>query len=139
MLHFLTKSILFFSLILVIGQTDTLQAAETQLNYSKQIAPLFRKYCESCHNVDDPEGKFAIDSYSSLLKGGKHGPALLPGDSKSSRLIRMVKGEAKPVMPPEDSGEKLNPEEIALLVEWIDQGAKGPSGKEPARMKINGP
>ncbi|WP_298861864.1 c-type cytochrome domain-containing protein [uncultured Gimesia sp.] len=139
MLHFLTNSILVFSLVLLIGHSDTLQAADTQLDYSKQIAPLFRKYCESCHNVDDPEGKFAIDSYSSLLKGGKHGPALLPGDSKSSRLIRMVKGEAKPVMPPEDSGEKLSLEEIALLVEWIDQGAKGPSGKEPARMKLTVP
>ncbi|MFK7778741.1 MAG: hypothetical protein QM501_11605 [Gimesia sp.] len=136
MLHILPKSILFFSLLLLIGHVDTLQAADTKLNYSKQIAPLFRKYCESCHSVDDPEGKFAIDSYSSLLKGGKHGPALLPGDSKSSRLIRMIKGEAKPVMPPEDSGDKLSPEEIALLVEWIDQGAKGPFGKEHKRMKL---
>ena len=139
MFNILPKSILLFTLILLIGQVDTLQAAEPQLDYSKQIAPLFRKYCESCHSVDDPEGKFAIDSYSSLLKGGKHGPALLPGDSKSSRLIRMVKGEAKPVMPPADSGEKLSPAEIALLVEWIDQGAKGPAGKEPQRMKLSVP
>lgn len=139
MFNILPKSIMLLSLILLTAQVDSIQAADSQIDYSKQIAPLFRKYCESCHNVDDPEGKFAIDSYSSLLKGGKHGPALLPGDSKSSRLIRMVKGEAKPVMPPEDSGEKLSPAEITLLVEWIEQGAKGPSGKEPKRMKLSIP
>ncbi|WP_299465952.1 c-type cytochrome domain-containing protein [uncultured Gimesia sp.] len=139
MLHLLPKTILFFSLILLIGHADTLQAAETQIDFQKQIAPLFRKYCESCHGVEDPEGKFVIDSYDGLLKGGKQGPAILPGDSKSSRLIRMVTGEAKPMMPPEDSGDKLTPQEIALLVEWVNQGAKGPSGKTPARMELTVP
>ncbi len=139
MLRFLTKSILMLSLIQFINQAEVTKAAEPPIDYSKQIAPLFRKYCESCHNVDDPEGKFVIDSYSSLLKGGKQGPALLPGNSKSSRLIRMVKGETKSVMPPEDSGDKLTAQEIALLEAWIDQGAKGPSGKEPARLTLSVP
>jgi len=139
MLHILSKTSFFFLLILLIAGSQSLQAAEKEIDYSKQIAPLFRKYCESCHSVDDPEGKFVIDSYDGLLKGGEQGPAVLPGDSKSSRLIRMIKGEAKPMMPPEDSGDKLNPEEIALLVEWVTQGAKGPSGKEPARMVLTVP
>ncbi|QDT43770.1 translocation protein TolB [Gimesia alba] len=136
MLQLLSKTILLCSLILLIFPADSLQAAETQIDYSKQIAPLFRKYCEGCHSVDDAEGKFAIDSYAGLLKGGKHGPAVLPGDSKSSRLIRMITGEAKPVMPPEDSGEKLTSREITLLTEWVKQGAKGPSGKTPARREL---
>lgn len=133
------KLMLLCSLCLLVSLPDSLSAAEKQVDYPKQIAPLFRKYCEGCHSVDDPEGKFAIDSYQGLLKGGKHGPAVLPGDSRSSRLIRMIKGEAKPVMPPEDSGEKLTDAEIALLVEWVNQGAKGPSGAEPARMELTVP
>lgn len=136
MLQLLSRTILLCSLILLVGHSESLPAAETQIDYSKQIAPLFRKYCEGCHSVDDAEGKFAIDSYASLLKGGKHGPAVLPGDSKSSRLIRMITGEAKPVMPPEDSGEKLTSREITLLTEWVKQGAKGPSGKTPARREL---
>ncbi|WP_278470117.1 c-type cytochrome domain-containing protein [Gimesia maris] len=133
------KLMLFCSLCVLASFSDSLSAAEKQVDYPKQIAPLLRKYCEGCHNVDDPEGKFAIDSYQGLLKGGKHGPAVLPGDSGSSRLIRMIKGEARPVMPPEDSGEKLTEAEIALLVEWVNQGAKGPSGKEPVRMELTVP
>ncbi|QDV51874.1 c-type cytochrome domain-containing protein [Gimesia fumaroli] len=139
MLQLLSKTTLLCSLILLIVPADSLQSAETQIDYSKQIAPLFRKYCEGCHSVDDAEGKFAIDSYAGLLKGGKHGPAVLPGDSKSSRLIRMITGEAKPVMPPEDSGEKLTSREITLLTEWVKQGAKGPSGKTPARRELTVP
>ncbi|MCA9017007.1 MAG: hypothetical protein KDA77_16865, partial [Planctomycetaceae bacterium] len=105
MFQLLPKTSSLFLLMLLIGFVDALPAAETQIDYQKQIAPLFRKYCESCHSVDDPEGKFVIDSYDALLKGGKQGPAVLPGDSKSSRLIRMVTGETKPIMPPEDSGD----------------------------------
>lgn len=139
MLQLLSKTILLCTLILLIGRVDSLPAAETQIDYQKQIAPLFRKYCESCHSIDDPEGNFVIDSYDSLLKGGEQGPAVLPGDSKSSRLIRMVTGETKPIMPPEDSGDKLTPQEITLLMEWINQGAKGPSGKAPVRMELTVP
>lgn len=136
MSHILTKTILAFSIALVFASANSLQAEEAQIDYQKQIAPLFRKYCESCHSVDDPEGKFAIDTYQGLLKGGTHGPAILPGDINSSRLMRMIKGEAKPVMPPEDSGEKLTSQEIQLLEEWIGQGGKGPSGKEPTRTQL---
>lgn len=139
----MTRTLINISLtilvILIIGNTNCAQAAEVHIDYQKQIVPLFRKYCESCHSVDDPEGKFVIDSYNGLLKGGKHGPAILPGDSKSSRLIRMVTGETKPIMPPEDSGDKLTPSEITLLAEWINQGAKGPSGKVPVRTKLTVP
>lgn len=133
------KNLLILSLILYFAQPDKFLAAKDQIDYSREIAPLFRKYCEGCHSADDAEGKFSVDSYSSLLKGGEHGPAVLPGDSQTSRLIRMVKGEAKPVMPPEDSGEKLTSAEIAILVEWVNQGAKGPSGKDPVRMELTVP
>ena len=34
--------------------------------------------------------------------GQPHGPALLPGDRQGSRIIRLVKGVAKPLMPPKD-------------------------------------
>lgn len=139
MFRYLTNLILFCSLCLLPGYTNPLWAKETEIDYAKQIAPLFRKYCEGCHSDDDAEGKFAVDSYAALLKGGEHGPAVLAGDSKSSRLIRMVKGEVKPVMPPADSGEKLTAKEIELLVEWVNQGAKGPSGNAPVVRELTVP
>ncbi len=138
MLKFSDKFLLATACLLLI-LPQSVPAAEAPIDYSKQVAPLLRKYCEGCHTADDGEGKFSTETFTDLLKGGEHGPAVLPGDSQSSRLIRMIKGELKPVMPPEDSGEKLTDAEIAVLTEWINQGAKGPSGKEPLRMELTVP
>lgn len=104
-------------------------------DYLKQIAPIFQKHCVGCHNAGDAEGRLSLDSYADLQKGGKHGPSFQPGDVASSRLLQLVTGNAKPVMPPGDE-ERLTKEEIALLTVWIETGAQGPDGKEPARHTL---
>ena len=103
--------------------------------YSKDIAPILRKYCAGCHNADEREGKLSIETFAEMQKGGEHGPAILPGDSKSSRLIRVLVGESKPAMPPEDN-DAPSEAEIELLKAWIDAGAKGPDAAEPNRNTL---
>lgn len=107
-------------------------------SYEQQIAPIFKKYCVGCHNATELEGEFSLESFAALQKGGSHGPALLAGDSKSSRMIRMVTGQAKPAMPPKDEAQP-KPEEIELLKAWIDAGAPGPKGSEPMPLSLNTP
>lgn len=99
-------------------------------DYNERIHPLFTKYCTACHSADEPEGKLVLESYEGLLRGGEHGAAITPGKADDSRLIRMLTGAAKPVMPPDDS-ERPSAEEIAALKQWIDAGAKGPAGAAP--------
>ena len=106
-------------------------------DYSKQIAPLFRKHCTACHNGDDREGKLSLESFADLSKGGVHGPSVQPGDLKSSRLFLMVSGP-KPKMPPEGS-DPLNADEVALMKTWIETGARGPAGDEPISKTLNVP
>jgi WD40 repeat protein len=96
---------------------------------------VFTKYCAGCHNAQDREGKLSLDSFSDLQRGGEHGPVVLPGQADSSRLIRVLTGQAEPKMPPE--GEKApTADEIALLKAWIDAGAKGPMGVELDRKTL---
>lgn len=111
--------------------------------WQKDIAPLLQKRCAGCHNANDREGRLSLESFADLQKGGKHGPSVQPGNVKSSRLLLMVSGQAKPFMPPEKD-DRLSEKEIALLTSWIEGGAKGPDGKEPIRRslivpKINAP
>ena len=40
-------------------------------DYRKQIAPIFRKYCNGCHNKKDAEGELVLDSFPKLLQGGR--------------------------------------------------------------------
>lgn len=117
------------------GDVAVSAADKTTPDYVKQIAPIFQKRCVGCHNADDAEGKLSLDSYADLQKGGKHGPSFQPGDVASSRLLQLVTGKAKPVMPP-DEEDRLTAEEIALLTAWIESGAKGPEGREPLRRTL---
>ena len=64
-----------------------------------QVDEIFRESCEHCHNADEEKGGLLMDSYASLVAGGEHGNALVPGDSASSRLMQMIDGRLKPRMP----------------------------------------
>lgn len=111
-----------------IGFAEELPAPD----FAKDIAPLLTKYCAGCHNADDRDGKLSLNSFGELEKGGKSGPALIPGNSKGSRIIRLMTGAAKPKMPPEDNPAP-KADEIARIAAWIDAGARGPGGKEISR------
>ncbi len=119
--------------VLLVCQS-TLRANEAP-DYSKDVAPILTKYCAGCHNGDDAEGKLSVESYADLQKGGEHGASVVPGQAASSRLIRLVTGEAEPKMPPEDN-EAPTSDEIAVLKAWVEAGAKGPDGIEPPRKLL---
>ena len=113
------------------------------VDYTKQIAPLWDTYCIDCHSADDPDGEFVLDTFAALMKGGKEGIAIVPGNSGESMLVKFLEGRSgrggkNEFMPP-GKREKLKPEEIALIKAWIDAGAKGPlvaEGKPKAKEVI---
>jgi hypothetical protein len=59
-----------------------------------------------------------------MLKGGKSGPALVPGDPEKSLLIQAVRQTGALKMP---KGGKLTAAEIDGLVEWVKSGAVWPT------------
>jgi WD40 repeat protein len=99
-------------------------------DYATDVAPLLAKYCTACHGAEEPEGKLVLESYATLMAGGANGGVIVPGRAAESRLVRMLTGEAKPQMPPDDN-ERPKPAEIEIIKQWIDAGAKSPEGKQP--------
>src|SRR5258708_4632114 len=97
-------------------------SAEDAPDFNNQIAPLFVKYCTSCHNGTDREGKLVLESYATLLEGGKRGGEIVPGNVAQSRLVRVLTGDNELLMPPKDN-DKPKPEEIALIKRWVEAGA----------------
>ena len=87
------------------------------------MAPIFGKYCLSCHGHDDPDGGLVLERHSTLLKGGESGAAILSGKSSGSLLVRLIESSAKEVMPP-GKRKKLTADEIATIKKWIDAGAE---------------
>jgi len=100
-------------------------AANRKVDFVKDIQPIFSSRCYECHAEKKQEAQFRLDAKEIALKGGELGPAIVPGKSDESLLIRAVAG-VKPdfVMP--KKGERLTAEQIGLLRAWIDQGAEWP-------------
>ena len=71
-------------------------------------------------------GGLIMESFESLLKGGAHGPVIVPGNGSLSRMILMLEGKVQPRMP-FGSPEPLNAADIATIKAWIDAGAKAPA------------
>lgn len=89
-----------------------------------RMEPLLRAKCITCHGPDKQEGGLRLDSRAAALRGGEHGPALVPGKPSESLLIRAVQFTDPDLqMPPK---EKIGDDEIAILSQWVEQGAVWP-------------
>jgi hypothetical protein len=73
-----------------------------------------------CHGLASPMANLDLKTRAGALKGGQHGPAIVPGNSAASLLYKHVAGQQQPQMP---LGGKLSAEEIGVLKSWIDSGA----------------
>lgn len=102
--------------------------AQHEVSFKKDVQPLLKDYCISCHS---PGGKgfeasgLDLRSYESLMKGTKFGPVVKPGDSLGSTFVTLIEGQAHPaVNMPFDIKGTLSKHKIAILRQWVNQGAR---------------
>ena len=108
-------------------------AAGRPVDYARDIAPILSRNCYRCHGPKKQQAGLALHQEERAMAGGDSGPAIVPGKSAASRLIRYVAGlDEDYQMPPEGAGQPLSPEQIGLLRAWIDQGARWTSSSKPA-------
>jgi hypothetical protein len=99
--------------------------AKKQIDFARDVLPIFAKHCLKCHGADKQESGFRLDRKAAALAGGDSGAAVKPGDSAGSLLIEYTAAlDPDFVMPPE--GDPLSKAEVGILRAWIDQGAKWP-------------
>jgi mono/diheme cytochrome c family protein len=90
--------------------------------FETQIRPLFAEKCYACH-TDARMGGLQIDSREHFLKGGKSGPVAVPGNPDASLLVKALRYDASPKMPPTG---KLAADQIAAVEAWVKAGAVWP-------------
>ena len=92
--------------------------------YGDVVKPILQTKCYSCHGENKQKGKLRMDDSLLLMKGGKDGRVIHPGNSRESDLIKrlLLPVDNEDHMPPK---EKSQPSEnqVALLEWWINQGA----------------
>jgi uncharacterized membrane protein len=92
--------------------------------FSALIHPILERRCSACHGPEKHKGDLSVESYKTLLNGGKDGPVLIAGKALDSPMIHRV---LLPMndddhMPP-DGKPQPTLAEIAVLQWWIEHGA----------------
>src|SRR5437899_5681213 len=103
--------------------------AADPVDYLRDVKPILSQHCYSCHGAQKQKSGLRLDTAVAARKGGNLGPALIPGKSEESLLVKAITGsdENLPRMPFQKPALKNS--EIALLKTWIDQGAKAPDNE----------
>ena len=102
------------------GQTRT-------VSFQTDVTPILKKFCYECHTGEGEGLKksgLSLENYESLMKGTKFGPVVVPGNSVSSTLARLLQGKASPEINMPHKRDAVPEAEAKVVVQWIDQGAK---------------
>jgi uncharacterized membrane protein len=93
--------------------------------FSEAVMPILQTRCASCHNASKKKGDLLLVSHASILKGGKSGPGVIPGDPTASELFRRVSlpSDHKDFMPTEGR-PPLTAHQRDILEWWIAKGAE---------------
>ena len=124
--------------ILLVGLTFSLQACRNSgpeveglpevVDFNFDVKPILSDRCFKCHGPDDRARKanLRLDTQEIAGARGESGKrAVVAGRPFSSELVRRILSDDPTYqMPPPESHLVLSDYERAVLVKWIDQGAK---------------
>src|SRR5258708_5060536 len=102
---------------------ETLTPEKTEF-FENRIRPVLAQQCFACHTNSKMAG-LRLDSREDILKGGKSGPALVPGEPDKSLLITAIRQTTEIKMP--KGGARLTDPQVADLTAWVKDGAYWPS------------
>jgi cytochrome c553 len=103
------------------GPGEVTAAAPTQ----HDLLPIVLRRCTACHGLRRQEAGLDLHTRTAMLRGGKSGPAVVPGKPDESLVIQKVRAGQ---MPPRDrlveaSVKPMEPAELDVLARWIAAGA----------------
>ena len=106
------------------GAKSSAAVAEVQFT-QHDVLPIVYLRCTVCHGLRKQEAGLDLRSKAAMLKGGKSGPAIVPGHPEKSLLLKRIHaGQMPPKKRLVDFGVRpVEQSEIAKLTMWIKQGA----------------
>ncbi len=96
-------------------------------SFSQKVAPILAKRCLACHDAKTAKGRFNVETFASLMRGGESGAEIMPGKSADSNLVNLIEDGTMP-----QDADPLSKDEIAVIRKWIDTGATLDAGLNPA-------
>ena len=103
------------------------QANPAPADFAK-VQSILETKCLECHNPKKVKGKLLMDTAENLKKGGDSGVSVVAGKPDESEMIKrlVLPADHDDIMPPK--GGPLPAADIALLKQWVQEGAAYPAG-----------
>jgi hypothetical protein len=93
------------------------------IDFNRDVRPILFNNCVACHGPDEKERK--ADLRLDTRDGATADGVMVPGKPDEGEFLRrLVSTDRGEVMPPPKSGKVLTPQQIAVMREWVRQGAK---------------
>jgi mono/diheme cytochrome c family protein len=115
---------------LILLALSAASALADHIHFGRQIRPILSENCFFCHGPDEAkrEAGLRLDDETAAKSDNDGTIAIVPGHPEKSALLqRILSSDPDEVMPPPKLHKIIPPAQIALLTEWIKQGA--PWGK----------
>lgn len=112
----------YLTAALVSGKKEkkVLASMDEAVVYTDVVAPILENKCTNCHNSSKMKGKLSLETFTAMMKGGKHGAVIQPGNSAGSELIkRVLLDPSDEKFMPTDGKPALTDNEKAILQWWI--------------------
>jgi hypothetical protein len=104
-------------------------ATAQHIDFNQDVQPILATRCFSCHGPDPEMRKAGLRldlEEAAMRKRPGHPDAIVPGRPEQSELIRRIESKDPHHLMPQSSdgpARPMKPEEIAVLKEWITEGA----------------
>ncbi len=116
-----------FLLILFTAFLCLPNATAAPVSFSKQVLPILAQNCFQCHGPDanTREADLRLDLVEDAMRERDGYRIITPGDATQSELFhRLVADDESLQMPPADSDKQLSKQDIAVIRDWINEGAE---------------
>ena len=101
--------------------------------FARHIFPVLDTKCVACHGTNKEQGGLRLDSYESLMAGGKDGIVIAAHNPDASLLLQKVTlPPSDPHFMPAEGRPPLTPDEIAIIRAWVQSGASPEAVRVPA-------
>lgn len=103
-----------------------LAAAEAKVDFARDVRPILNAHCTACHGGVKEAGEVSFIYRDKALGKGESGkPIIVPGDPDASEMMaRILSEDPDEIMPKPEHGPRLPDGEIAVLRQWIEEGAE---------------
>jgi hypothetical protein len=115
------------ALLLSASRATPVDVTKKPVDFARDVRPILSEKCFACHGKDEKQRQAGLRldlREAAVAKGASGHSPIVPGKPSASAVVARITATGPLKMPPVASGKKLSAENIAILKQWIAQGAK---------------